>query len=116
MAEAQGARMECLTGTNFQATTYELPVMGSRLAAENLRAAIAFVAEKRMPDMFHMSADLVSTSGFQSAFNQGDRAELFQHAIMRHCRFADFAVGREHGHLHPVFRMTGYVAFDASGF
>ena len=49
MAEAQGAGMEGLTGAERKAVAHKCGVGSSGRAAQNLRAAVALVAEKGMP-------------------------------------------------------------------
>ena len=66
--------------------------------------------------MLHVGTDLMGTSGFQPAFHERDIIEILQYAIVGDGMFPDSAVRWKYCHLHPVFRVTGDVAFDTSFF
>ena len=116
MYESQRPGMECLTRTYGKAVLYELLIFAELCAAQDLVPAITFVVEKRMADMLHVGTDLMGTSGFQPAFHERDIIEILQYAIVGDGMFPDSAVRWKYCHLHPVFRVTGDVAFDTSFF
>ena len=53
-----------------------------------LGASIDWVSSERMPDIFHMYADLMRPAGFQLQLKQGVIAEPFKHSKMRYRMFA----------------------------
>ena len=67
-----------------------------------------------MPDMLHVSADLVRSSSFEHTFHECDITKAFQHTIVRHRRFANATIHWEDCHLHTIFRIAPDVSFDAS--
>lgn len=111
--ESECLGMESLTGTYLEAILYECLVGTAALASENFRSTIAFVAEKRMPDVFHVSPNLMCPPRFEYALDQRYVAEAFQHSVMGYRTLANAGVRSEHLHAKTVARVTCNVAFDA---
>ena len=78
-----------------------------------LMAAIAFVIEQHMADMFHMNTNLMCTPCFQNTFHESDVSQPLQYAIMGYGVLAHRRVGH-HRHLHPVSRIACDIANDGS--
>ena len=89
MHKAEGLCVQSLSRTDFEAVANELLVAAAALAAQDFVAAIAFVAEERMPDVFHMGTYLVGASSFEDTFHESYVAEAFNHAIVGNRRFPD---------------------------
>ena len=106
--------MECLTRTDFEAVSDETLVVPALCAAQNLCAAVAFIVEERMPDVFHVHPDLMGSSGFEDAFHECDIAEALQDAVVCDGVFADARLRVKHRHLHSVSWIAGDVTLNAS--
>ena len=114
MCESECPCMQGLPWTGFKAVSDELPVSYSVGASQNFVTSISFVAEEGVSDVFHVSTDLMRTSGFESAFHESDVSQVLYYAIMCNGMFAYTTVWREYGHLHAILRMSGDVAFNSS--
>ena len=115
MAEAEGAGVECLTGTDLKAVFHELAVFSRSLPPEYLIAPIAGVVEKGMPYMLHVYTNLVRASRFKNAFHHRDISQFFYYAVIGSRMLSFRAVGK-HCHLQPVLRIPADVPFDSAAF
>ena len=75
------------------------------------RRTVYGIPQKRMAKACHMNANLMGTSGFQSAFNISGVTETFQNLIMCYCFFSVFVVD---SHLFTVCRVTSYGSIYSS--
>ena len=110
MAETEGAGVEGLTRTNIEAVMDKGAVGGGAVAAQNFLTAVAFVVEERVSEALHVDADLVGTPRFQSALDEGDMPQAFQHAVVSDGGFARRVVVGQDGHLQTVFGISPDVA------
>ena len=88
MHETEGSGMQRLPWTLLESVEHKLAVAACALATEYFRSAVAFVAEQRVTDVFHVSPYLVCASRFENTFHEGDVAEAFQYSVVGHGRFA----------------------------
>ena len=65
--------------------------------------AVEKIPRQRMPDGFHMDADLVCASRLQAALDMGEILEPCEHLVMGHCGFSVIVIDR---HLLSVFRAS----------
>ena len=105
--EAQCACVEGLSRADAKAVLYERLVGAATLSAQDLRAAIACVAEERMADVAHVCADLVCASCLEDTLHERRVAEAFEYAPMGHGWLARLRVGRENGHAQTVAHVAG---------
>ena len=70
MPEADGAGMQALTGTGGKTVIDELPVFCETGAAKDYVAAVSFIVEERMSNLFHVHPYLVGTPRFQLTLNE----------------------------------------------
>ncbi len=115
MFESQGFRMQCLSGTNFEAVVDKLFVPGKGGTFQNFISPVFFIVEKRVFDIFEMSTDLMGSAGFQNTFNYVHIAQAFQYPVMRYGVFAMTAV-RKTGHDFAVGQVAPDMSGDRSGF
>ena len=111
MDESQGAGMEHLTRTEFEAVLDIGLVTRRPLTTEDFRSTIALIAEQRMADVLHVGPDLMRAPRFEDTLYQGDVAIAFKHLVMSDGRLADLRVRREHLHSQTVFRISPNIAF-----
>lgn len=104
MYKPQCLGMQGLTGTDFETVVYKLFVFAEMSSFQDFMTAIAFVVEQRVPDIFHVYANLMGASGLKHTFHQRDVAQPFQHLIVSDGMFSLSRVGHD-GHLHPVARL-----------
>src|SRR5690554_2474932 len=71
MLKTKRARMQGLTWQNLKTVFDKLLVFRKRSAFQNFVAAIAFVIEKCVANVFHVHTNLVRTAGFQPTGNKG---------------------------------------------
>ena len=83
MFESQGFRMQCLSGTNFEAVVDKLFVPGKGGTFQNFISPVFFIVEKRVFDIFEMSTDLMGSAGFQAALQHGKLTKALQYPIAR---------------------------------
>lgn len=113
MYKSQCLGMQGLTGTDFETVVYKLFVFAEMSSFQDFMTAIAFVVEQRVPDIFHVYANLMGASGLKHTFHQRDVAQPFQHLIVSDGMFSLSRVGHD-GHLHPVARVASNVAHDGA--
>jgi len=105
--------VEGLSWAEVEAVVDELSVSCGGVAFEYEVAAVAWVVEEWVSDVFHVCADLVCASGFEGAFGEGGVGEAFEDAVVCDGGFAFVAVG-EDGHLLAVAGVSADMSFDAS--
>lgn len=96
--KSEGFCVQRLSRANLETVLNELHIFCGSNSAQRFVAAVALIAEQRMPDVAHMHANLVRATRFQLAFDESNVAEVFDNAIVRHGVFALVAVG-ENRHL-----------------
>ena len=102
--------MERLARAYFKAVSNELLVTVRCFAAQYLVASVSFVAEYGVPDMSHVSTDLVCASCFKTAFEKGYVSEAFDYAVVGNGGFSYSRAGRKDTHLQAVFGIACYVS------
>ena len=83
MGKTECARVQHLSRTESKAVFDILLVFLRAQAFENLASSVFLVAEKRMPYMLHVHANLVGASGLESALDERDIWEALEYAPMR---------------------------------
>ena len=83
MREAERLGMQHLSRTEGETVLDILAVLLRAEPFEDLAASVFLVGKKRMTDMFHVNANLVGTTGLQTALNKGDVRKLLEYAPMR---------------------------------
>lgn len=71
MYEAERLGMQSLTGTDLEAVVDESLVGSTALSAQYLCSAVSLVAKERVPDVFHVGADLMCASRLENTFHKG---------------------------------------------
>ena len=106
--------MQSLPWTYCHAIIYESLVRAAPLSPDNLTPSVSLVTEEWMPQVFHVRPNLVGTPCLQTAFHECDISKPLHHLVMCDSTLAYLAVGREHCHAQPVFRVSAYVSFYTS--
>ncbi len=94
MHKPEAAGMQRMTRQLLKAVLDELLVFRKGRSLENAVAAVPFVVEQRMPDVFHVYPDLVRTARFQPAFEQVHVAEPLEYFVMGYGMLALRPVGK----------------------
>ena len=115
VVEAEGFGVERLAGAGVEAVLDELPVFGEGGAFEDFVAAVVFVVEEGVADVFEVGADLVCAPGFEDAFDDVDVSEAFEYAPVGDGWFAVASVG-EACHDFAVGEAAPDVAGDGACF
>ena len=102
MFKAEGLCVEGMAGHHLKTIFNELLVLGKYSSLEDAVAAISFVVEERMSDVFEMRSDLMGPAGFKFALNEGDVPKTFQYFEMGDGMFAMCAI-RKYIHNLSVF-------------
>lgn len=87
MGEAEGFGVKYLARTKGETILDILAVFLGTESFENLTTAVFLIAEKGMTDILHVYADLVGTSGLESALDKRDIWKTFEHTPVRDCFF-----------------------------
>lgn len=112
--ESKSSGVQSLPRAYLEAVLYECLVSTATLSTEDLGSAIAFVAEERMPDMFHVGTYLMSATGLQNTFNKRYVTEPLKYPVVGHGTFAYSGIRRKDCHPKPVMRVAGYISFYAA--
>ena len=113
MLETERQGVECLPGAEGEAVAHETLVTAARGAAQDFVAAVARVANERMPDMLHVSAYLVGAARFEPALNERHITKAFEHAVMRHGRLSHLRTRRIYRHAQAVVHIAADISLNA---
>ena len=114
MAESERPSMESLTRTKGEAIANKC-LVGSRLRTAKYDVPpITRIVEKGMPDVGHMGAYLMGTSGFKNTLNKRHIPKAFQDTIVGDGGFSDFGVFWEHTHLQSVVGIAGDITANGT--
>ncbi len=108
MYEAQRFGVQRVPGHDVESLLHKHFVLAEHRAFHNVIAAIALIAEQRVPDVFHVYANLVGAAGFEIALYEAHKIQSFQHFVMRDGPFAMIAF-RENGKHLPVFAVAAHM-------
>ena len=112
MDEAKGLGVERLSGAEFKAVHYELPVLGIDRTFAYFCAAVPLIVEKGVPDAAHVDPYLVCPACFEPAFDNGDITESLQHPVVRDSVLAPLVVLRADLEAQPVVGVPSYGGVD----
>ena len=113
MDETERLGMESLTRKELETILYELTVLGVYGSLTDFRTVVTAVIEEWMSYPVEMNADLVGTTGLETALYDSHISETFQDSVMRYRMLAMVSL-RKNLETHPVVRVASDVAGNGS--